>query len=176
MSEGERMALDAMDSEFEEPEGLDPMDEWDEEARAAGRLEHIEVPVGVWNATAGPIKIVAMCDEHLKNAIAWLERYGLHDTAKAAELCAEQECRRAMDRSVRLSTSDVMALSLNPVEVRFLAAAVAATENDRGAIAYTRDNRCPRRLVQEDLLNARFVPTGRGFEWYDAVFRFRRLP
>jgi hypothetical protein len=88
MSEGERMALEAMDSEFEDSAEL-------EEQAAFDRLDHIDAPMGVWHATTGPIAILVMTDDHLKNALAWLDRYDLGDTEKAAELRAEQTRRGA---------------------------------------------------------------------------------
>lgn len=92
MSEGERMALEAMDCEFDEPEDPDQL----EEQRAADRLDHIDAPAGIWNATVGPVKITTMGDEHLKNALAWLERYDLENTEKAVELRAEQARRMTL--------------------------------------------------------------------------------
>ena len=88
MSEGERMAMEAMDSEFEDPENF-------EDQAAEARLDHIDAPVGVWNATSGFIPMVDMTDEHLKNALAWLARYGLSDAEKAAEIRKEQARREA---------------------------------------------------------------------------------
>lgn len=88
MSEGERMALDCMDA-YEEERGLDPYDREEFE-----RLDHIDGPKGVWNATSGPIAMTEMTDSHIENALKWLARYDLVDTEKGDELRAEQ-ARRA---------------------------------------------------------------------------------
>jgi hypothetical protein len=83
MSEGERMALDC----------IDEWDEDDEDQAEFERLDHIDGPIGVWNATSGPIKMKDMTDAHLANALAWLARYDLSDTEKAMELRTEQANR-----------------------------------------------------------------------------------
>jgi hypothetical protein len=94
MSEGERMCIDGMDAhDAEDPDYREQV--------ALERLDHIEAPVGVWNATAGPIPMTEMTDSHLKNAMRWLSRYGLLSTEKADEIRNEQESRAKRARKAK---------------------------------------------------------------------------
>src|ERR1700690_1199288 len=121
MSEGERMALEAMDEEAcKDPAEL-------EEQMALDRLDHIYAPVGVWNATSGHVPMTAMTDEHVKNALAWLARYDLGDTEKAAELRAEQR-RRAKSPS---APATGRAAQMSVLAVEYLSGALAS-ENVKG--------------------------------------------
>jgi hypothetical protein len=91
MSEGERAMWDAVEEEEESQGTIEQM--------AADRLDHIDAPKGYWNSTAGPIAIERMTDSHLRNALRWLDKYGIDGTPKGLELLAEQE-RRAHAKKV----------------------------------------------------------------------------
>jgi hypothetical protein len=101
MSEGDRMAMEAMDAE---DEGLfDSLERW-------------EGTPGEWET--GPnngsqlIAIVKMTDTHLANAIAWCEKNNKDSTRKYGELLAEQR-RRALTAAVGRSLGErAIALAL----------------------------------------------------------------
>ena len=97
MSEGERMAMEAMDAEGDEDFAL-----FESEERWEGTP-------GEWET--GPnngsqlIAITKMTDTHLANAVAWCEKNNKDGTRKYGELLAEQK-RRALTLAAGKSLGD----------------------------------------------------------------------
>ena len=86
-SEGELMEMEAIDAYDE------AMGEW------------ATVPMGFWRTRDdGVVKIQAMSDDHIANAVRYCEDIGVDDHVKVEELRAEQTMKAAIDRASGIAT------------------------------------------------------------------------